>query len=522
MQWIRAHASLLTLITGSCVITAWTLLRFFTKPIVYDLLGQQVLASQWLGGFVSGSVTGPTNYIMKILFVYMPLSALHVDPKIELITTAICINIATYVCLFFVIRHTIKLLNIKTSGFFYAAMLWIAAAAGSLFWIQFSNSRNLEVAGGALLLLLGLRFIQKPTRTSLVGLSIFAALLFFADPLQLYMTASGLVVYAVVLLFMKRLEISYVIELLLAFAVAFCLASLLTLVVSHFFSVTFAGIGSFSQYFTILSHPLQAIKETALANIRLVSGTYDTGRLSQIINLVIISVAVIFTFFLALKRRLPKQAVIFIATMAVIIELVYIASGQALLGGDTSRYLIMLLPLLVLIVSLTTYLGRRTRQIFKGFIVVGLLINIGLLGYTLSTSWTSQLPGESHITSVVNYLDSHDFTYGYASIDTSIPATYFYADSNHLLPLGCSSNTFVKDNLFYDKAAYAHTETLPSQGTAIFLDADSITNAPNVCLQADIIKQFGQPDQTDKTSDNSIVDIFYNQTSVKNRLQYSQ
>ncbi|MDB5167048.1 MAG: hypothetical protein JWN26_193 [Candidatus Saccharibacteria bacterium] len=522
MQWIRVHASFLTLILGSSIITAWTFLRFFTKPIIYDLLGQQVLASQWLHGFIGGSVTAPTNYILKIFFVYMPLSALHVDPKIALIVTTIIINIVTYVCLFFLIRQILTVLHVKISSFFYLAMLWVATAAGSLFWIQFSNSRNIEVVGGVWLLLLGLRFMKEYSTKLLVGISILATVLFFADPLQIYMTAASLLIYAIVMILQKRFRLINGAQLLSSLIVAFCVATLLTLVINHLLSITFANISTFNQYILTLSHPLQAAKETLLANVHFVSATYDTGRVSQLINLMIIGLAIISTLYVAFRKKLSTHAIIFIAVLVVVIELVYFASGQALQGGDTSRYLVMLIVPLVILLSFSTYLTGQIRNLAKGFIAIGLFVNICLLGHALTILPTHQLPGESHVVSIINYLNAHSFTYGYASIDTSIPASYLYPDSKQLLPLGCSGSTLVKDSLFYDRAAYAHIEAMPSQNVVIFLDANSITNAPNVCSQDDIFSQFGQPNKIDETSDHSTVDIFYSASRILDHVRYDQ
>ena len=102
--------STLVLVVGSFIITAWTAFKFSTQTIKYDIVGQQLLARQWVDGNFGGSVSAPTNYIIKMLALYMPADILHLDPKLFLIVSTIIINIVTFIGLFFCTKSDFTLL----------------------------------------------------------------------------------------------------------------------------------------------------------------------------------------------------------------------------------------------------------------------------------------------------------------------------------------------------------------------------------------------------------------------------
>src|ERR1039458_873942 len=80
-----AHFQAFSLILGSIIVSIWTMILFFAKPTTFDLIGQQLLSHQWITGFHNGATLGPTNYILKIIFLYIPLNYLPGSPRLKLI-----------------------------------------------------------------------------------------------------------------------------------------------------------------------------------------------------------------------------------------------------------------------------------------------------------------------------------------------------------------------------------------------------------------------------------------------------
>jgi hypothetical protein len=207
---------------------------------------------------------------------------------------------------------------------------------------------------------------------------------------------------------------------------------------------------------------------------------------------------------------LSKKVLLFFLVSILTIEAVYIASGQPLHTGDTSRYLIMLAPIVVILLSCGVFLRSKARFIISRSIAIALATNIFLLICALAQSWTSTLPADTHLASVVNYLRASHITYGYASMDTALPETFFYPSDTSLLPLGCTHGRLTHNTLFYDQAAYRHIQAQQTSQIALIFDYQIISNVPSICTVATIKSQFGSPDTTTYTSDGSLVMIYNN------------
>ena len=95
---------LLIILLGSLIVSAWTMLRFFVKPSTFDLVGQQLLTRQWLSGLHAGSTVGPTNYILKMIFLYSPLQWTPGSPRLKLVLLTIILNIVTFVLLVLILE----------------------------------------------------------------------------------------------------------------------------------------------------------------------------------------------------------------------------------------------------------------------------------------------------------------------------------------------------------------------------------------------------------------------------------
>ena len=187
-NFIQTNYKALIYLFGFIVIAFWTLYRFFIKLSTFDLVGQQLLTRQWLDGFHSNALIGTTNYILKMIFIYAPFNYLPGSPllKIELMT--LIINIATFVISIYFIKKIYVLFFGEFRKSSYLSILYFAGLAGSMYWIEFANSRNLEFAFGLGLIYLILSSVEYFSYKKLVSFLILSTLLFFSDPLQIYMS----------------------------------------------------------------------------------------------------------------------------------------------------------------------------------------------------------------------------------------------------------------------------------------------------------------------------------------------
>lgn len=509
---------LITAILGSSIVTCWTIYRFSTKPIIFDLVGQQLLTRHWLNGYMDGSTLAPTNYILKMLFVYVPFELAKIPPSISIVVMTLILNIATFLILLVVLRRMLDLIGVPTSTFFYMAMLWFASISGSVFWIQFANSRNIEVAGGVLLVYLGMKFLLKPSRRLIVILVILCSFLFFADPLQLYMTATSLIATAIVWIAKKRTTAKRSLLLLVTIGVGFVIQLLLVLIAKNILSIDFFSVSSLQQSIVVLHEPTRALKETVISNIRLIAGGDSFPLVYKVINLLFLSSLVLSLGYLAIKKRLTLSMTALPFTTILVVESVYILSGQVLSGGDTSRYLIMIVPMLVILISMNAFLRGKLRAIAITLVGCVAILNIVFLLTAFIQVKRVEFVNQQHLRSAIEYLKDKNLSYAYSSMDTAIPASYLYGSSEHsLLPLSCSDK-LAPSQLFYDKAAFRALQARDVKYVTIILDGQSINNHPNTCSLTKIITQFGTPSRIDQTQDGSTVLIYEDTSGLSSQL----
>lgn len=492
--------SALVLVLGGFIITAWTLFRFSTQTIKYDIVGQQLLAHQWIEGNFGGSVVGPTNYIVKMLTVYMPADILHLNPKLFLIISTIIINIVTFIGLYFVLKAILRYFNIRLGAIFNVLMLWLATIFGSVFWVQFTNSRNLELVAGLLVLYLGLLVYRTPSINKYVGFIILASLTFFADPMQLYVTASILTVY---ILFnsaiYQRNKWKTTFAILSCIVSSYLLSIVYVYVMESSTHISFSTVGSLSQSIAILGHIPTVVLETSKNFFRLFGGFNEMGIWRQLINILLVGMLMVFSIVILSKNRKyleTKNFILFIAAAVVVPIAIYVASGQALSQDDSSRYLIVLAPSLVLLFS---FLGSRavSKNVQRSVIIIIALVvtaNIfSLLGVTVNT-YNTKFAAEDVLKSKYNYLLESDYSYGYASMDSAISADYLFGQSSVkvLLPLSCGPEGIKKATLFFDRNVFLK-KGIDATEAPIILDGQSIANYPHVCGIDLIKKQLGEP-----------------------------
>ena len=148
-----------------------------------DIIGQALLERSVYCGCRNAQ-----SDLLKTIFLYIPMELLPGSPRLKLILLTLLINLVTFFLLVTLLKkilHEFKVDNSRVA----VAVLWLSMIAGSAFWISFANSRNLEVAGGVYLLYNVLVIHRFNRKRQYVYLALFSGLLFFADTLQIYMTA---------------------------------------------------------------------------------------------------------------------------------------------------------------------------------------------------------------------------------------------------------------------------------------------------------------------------------------------
>ncbi len=503
--------------TGSTVfISLWTVLRFFTQKTIFDLVGQQVLAQQLLHGGIAGAGIGVTNYIPKLLFLYVPLHLLPGSPRIKLLLLTLAVNITTIVLLGLVLERILRKFGVKAGPFLWIGLLWLSMIAGSVFWIQFTNSRNLEVVGGVFLLYQGVCYVERSSWRRLVAVSLFATVLFFADTLQAYMSAIPLILYGMTVAIRSR-SFRAVSLLSVSVVAAYIASGALLTVCAWLFSIHFVQNGGglvIPSAHNLLPYAVNSLR----ALIHLYSGGADAGKLREICNLAFLAGMIALCIYSIRRKLLPSRLVLFIGYILLVNELVYVVSGQAH-NTDTERYLIMTAPSLILLLGSAQASRRNLRVATVASAAILIAVNGLFLAKTCIASSDWRFTQDAHLVSVAHYMQDNPNLLPYASMDTAIPMSYLYgSDAVAPLPLSCQGSSLLKTSTFYSKTAYQRQEDTIRKMVAIILDGDTITNTPNVCNRSTILKQFGEPVETTTSNDGSTV-LLYN-FDIKRKLHY--
>jgi hypothetical protein len=510
---IKKHPLAFTLIAGSALIIVWTILRFINDKSIFDLVAQQILAREFLQSGIGDTVLGATHYLLKVFFVYVPFELFHLPPRASLIVMTLLLNILSYIGVVLALFGIVRELKIKPTRLFYIASLWLGACAGSIFWMEFANSRNIEVVGGLLTIYLALRCLNRPSKGTVTLLIVVSALTFYADPLQVYMTAAPLITYSVVSYFIKRKQVKPWLNVLFivgGLVVAYGLALLFTAITEQILKVSFTSANS--NILTVLggfAHPIDVIKSLVASNIRFFGGVIeDGGRLRQVIVVGTTILIWVSWIVVACKKKLAKNIVPFVAIFTIFIEGVYVLSGQTT-NGDTSRYLIMLAPLFIILASSLHGSRLVNRAVFYGMLLI-ILVNSLFLITTITASWDKRFSADETPDKIAEYIDQHKSVLFYGSMDASFTTMYYHPETE-VLPLFCKDHLAGRSGGLYVKNKYALNEsnTQTFSETAIILDSgQAITNYPYICSYDDLIQQFGGASAVDRPSSGLVI-LYY-------------
>src|SRR5690606_10052032 len=118
----------------------------------------------------------------------------------------------------------------------------------------------------------------------------------------------------------------------------------------------FISISTHVHLLEILQNIPSVIIETSVNTLRLIAGTNEMGVWRQGLNLLLIVVLAILSVATLVKNKTYKQhysLLLFVALMLDVPLGIYMLRGQTVHKNNTSRYLIVLAPALILLFSIS-------------------------------------------------------------------------------------------------------------------------------------------------------------------------
>lgn len=503
---------------GSFCVSIWTVVRFFDQKFIMDLVGQQVTAQQWLNGHIGSVMLGQTNYLLKLIFVYIPFYLLPLTPWLRLLSMTLLINIATFALLVLVIKKLWQEFYPKTDWSFYLPLMWLSVLAGSMYWVQFANSRNLEIVGGVYLIYLCIIIVKHPTIWRYAGLAALAGVVLFADPLQLYMSLLPALLYATFTWWRHvKTDGRRLLWLAVAAVMGYGLAQSLFWLTARIWHVSYVVTSSQPLQGSLVDFALNSFTNAVNELAHLFVGGIELGEPVEALNLGLVAgIFVLAAYHLwrgTLSRRLAA-----LCSIVWLVDLgVYIASGQAL-RAQTNRYILVTVPFFILLMIATLHATKAYRRQILLVVAGVVTINIFALGIALRTHWDPALSNEKHARAASTYLQTHGYSYAYGSLDTALTADYLANDST-IIPVGCdAASKLFEANLFFNRTAIDALRANPQAEVPLILDANaSITNFPATCNTDAIKISLGNWDKIDYLSDGSTV-LLYNSAQINRTL----
>lgn len=511
----------IVLLAGSAIILVWTLLRHITNGINFDVVGQVGLVEQWQHGLRAGAQIGPTNYLLKMPL-YALVNTIHaIAPMNRLLLLAALCNVATFVLAFFILDKIRQLYHDVATGGFYLAVLWFATIYGGFAWADYANSRNVETLGGLLCVYFVLKYARYGRATDALTLGVTASVTFFADPLQAYVYGLGIFLYYFYgwLRVRNRDNWNLFWRLTAALSVSFGLSKLLFWIARAVLPVTFLNVPTVRPHLSGGSLR-QALSHVGAASLQIYNADflkrpYGPNTLRELLNAAILGGIIIAAVKLVRRKNHSGRPYGLLLSIGMSNLLVYVVSGQAFQVG-TARYLFMIVLMSLVFIAWSAsessnLLSRKLYYIWLGMIIVSGLLLLGALVH----DWPVRHSKDQPIYQTLAYLQRGHYHYALTTRQIGVTTTYIADDAVQALPVRCSAEHAISaDTLFYDKGAFSgldrYTEEVP-----IILQNNTITTGSNVCSQADIITQLGEPRREEFVPGIGYA-LIYTATNVRN------
>lgn len=511
MQWVVRYQTILTAGVGSVIVAIWTVLRHITNGINFDVVGQIGVAAQWTHGLHDGAIFGATNYLIKMPL-YMIVNAVHaLPPATRLLVLALLCSVGAYLLIYLLLRKIVRLYGIQDFTLLNLGMLWLATIAGRVFWVDYANSRNLEVAGGLVVLYLILRGIERGVSwRSAIALSAVSAVVFFADPLQLYTIGAGMGLACVVLAVRNKSDKrrpailiggALVVGAVLSRALLWLSSAILPVsYLSPPKTVLAVGISTLTSLFqNTLTSTLR------IFDINVFSKALSVNSLRQIGGIALLTAALY--VLIRYRSSPPKLAARLLCWLIVWNYAVYIASGNA--GtAITERYIILVPILVVLLLGIYGGVMKQTQiRWFAGLWLTTVALSATLLFGAVILQWPHRYTLDQPMFAVATFTESHSYDFVIASRVLAVPGNYYAGYDKTIVPIVCNDNVHIAtSNLFYDQAAYSSVLGRTKGVVAVLVPAEGISSYPFHCSSESILSQLGRPNRV--ISDPSVGTVY--------------
>lgn len=490
--------SWLAILLAEVIVALWTVFRFISNGANFDVVGQIGLSLQWLKGMASGAELGATSYLLKMPVYALINLASFISPHLRLLILALIFNLSTFVIIYWLGRKILKLYGVKNHSLLDLGLVWMAVIAGRNFWLDYANSRNLEIAGGVIAFYLSLRFLETKKLSHAFWLLALSTIVFFADPLQIFTVGAGLIIYCGLVAFRARRtrQKATAIVCMGLIILAAGLSKALLVVASKILPVKFLVPPSQSfdwSVSTITASVNGALKGTLrMFDLDIFAKSFGIVSLRHLVAIVLFALA---SYALWSLVRAGKSSLIWPFVMVIASSYaVYIASGNALKPG-TERYLISVPIFTTLIIGLAgdTKNWRQTQVQITLLWFSSAVVSMLLLTGAIYQSWPNRFSADQPMFALADYARKHDYKAVISGRAQALPADYYTNYSKKIIPTICGPDHLVTaTNLFYDRSQY--TSLINQRGTiAVVVPNGGILSEQFVCSYQDVENQFGTP-----------------------------
>lgn len=509
-MFAHRNARILSLASGLVMVSVWTVFRSLTNGVNFDVVGQIGMVQQWSSGMHDGATIGSTNYIIKMPLYWLVNHLAFLGPHGRLLAAALICNLITYAAIFFIFERILSLYGTKDKTWFYVGFLWVAAIAGNVYWLDYANSRNFETVGGLLWLYWALRYMQTGARSTIVLAAGLGGLIFFADPLQLFVIALPvcLFVFAQALIRRSRTSRATAAFIVGATLLGYGLSKILFWLATKLLPLSFLHLPGTAPTLS-LAYMTRSFRGTLVSTLDVFGADFfkhplGPNTVREFIGFVVLLGIVFLIIKVALKRPTGTPLALCI-TLFVTNYAVYIGTGQAL-AWQTSRYLVMLPLVAVLLVSIAApHIGSSVNLKRLGLTasVLCFLVVCGALVH----DWPTRYSKDAFITTVSTFLQAQRYDIAVAPRAMAIPVSYFTDYQPVLIPVFCGNDHKLHfSNLFFDQAPI---KRLHSGGEVpIILPSSGVTSDDAHCSADDILAQLGQPAQKLPVPDIGEADLY--------------